>query len=176
MMQTQQIVLDRQEARQLFRKYHEHRHYSEPVDLEIQKTYQAISRGQVVVKALESIVTAGVGEDGFPRLAIWRADAATCYVEMRSTGGARMSMDRWPREAHNRRYIEFTAGSFPRSRERSAAQAIVPLVPIDLRPAAGSKIITSSSKRFGRRRPRSIRCCCAASARPIFGSSAPPGN
>ena len=75
MMQTKQIVLDRQEARQLFRKYREHRHYSEPVDLETQKTYQAISRGQVVVKALKSIVTAGAGEDGFPRLAICRADA-----------------------------------------------------------------------------------------------------
>jgi hypothetical protein len=118
-MQTQQIVLDRQEARQLFRKYREHRHYSKPVDLEIQRTYQAISRGHVVVKALESIVAAGVGEDGFPKLAICRADASTCYLEMRSTGGARMSMDRWPRETHNRPYIEFAPGSFPRCPRRS---------------------------------------------------------
>lgn len=31
-MQTQQIVVDRAEARALYRKYREHQHYSTPID------------------------------------------------------------------------------------------------------------------------------------------------
>ena len=41
---------------------------------------------------------------------------------------------------------------------------------------AGSRITTSFGKRSGSRRHRSIRCCRGASARPICGLSAPPGN
>jgi hypothetical protein len=136
-MQTENIVLDRGEALRLYRKYREHRHYSQPVDLEIQRVYQAIAKGQVVIKALSSIIGAGVGDDGLPKLAICRADATMCFVEMRSDGGARMSADRWPKENHNRRYIDFAAGSFPGNRTRRAGQAIMPLVPINLRPKRG---------------------------------------
>ena len=63
-METREIVLDRIEARALWRKYREHQHYAKPIDWEIQRTYQLIAQGRVVIKALDSILTAGVGEDG----------------------------------------------------------------------------------------------------------------
>ena len=137
-MQTENIVLERGQALTLYRKYREHQHYSQPIDLEIQRVYQAIAKGQVVIKALASIVAAGVGEDGLPKLAIVRADATKCFVEMRTDGAARMSADRWPRELYVRRNIDFTAGSFPDgNRKRRAGEAIAPLVPIDIRPKRG---------------------------------------
>ena len=121
-MQTENIVLERGQALALYRKYREHQHYSEPIDLEIQRVYQAIAKGQVVIKALASVVAAGVGEDGLPKLAIVRADATKCFVEMRTDGAARMSADRWPREPHTRRYIDFKAGSFPAGRSDAAGR------------------------------------------------------
>ena len=139
-METQRIVVDRDEARALFRKYREHRHWSEPIDQEIQRTYQLIARGEIIIKALESVVKAGLGEDGHPKLAIVRADATTCFLEYRHDGGVRMGMDSWPQENHRRRYIDFPPGSFPAAPTRKGwarAQAIVPLVPIDLRPRRG---------------------------------------
>jgi len=137
-METERIVVDRVEARALFRKYREHRHWSEPIDKEIQRTYQLIARGQVIIKALESVVTAGVGEDGLPKLAIARADATTCFLEYRHDGGARMSMDQWAQENHRRRYLDFAAGAFPAPPNRRwRAQAMVPLIPIDIRPRRG---------------------------------------
>lgn len=66
-METQQITLERDAARALWRKYREHQHYAKPIDWEIQRTYQLIAQGRLVIKALESIRTAGVGEDGLPQ-------------------------------------------------------------------------------------------------------------
>jgi hypothetical protein len=49
-----------------------------------------------------------------------------------------MSFDRWPREPHTRGYIDFKAGSFPAgTRARRAAEAITPLIPVDIRPKRG---------------------------------------
>ena len=139
-METERIVIDRTEARALFRKYREHRHWSEPIDQEIQRTYQLIARGEIIIKALESVVKAGVGEDGLPKLAIARADAKTCFLEYRHDGGARMAMDQWAQENHRRRYVDFAPGSFPAPPPRKGwarVEAMVPLVPIDVRPRRG---------------------------------------
>ena len=140
-METQNIVVDRLEARALYRKYREHQHYAKPIDWEIQRTYQLIAQGRLVIKALESIVTAGVGEDGYPKLAICRADAETCFYQWSTNGSARMAMTQWARSNHRRQYIDFPAGSFPQPpKDRSGwsrQQAIVPLVPIDMRPKRG---------------------------------------
>ena len=141
-METEQIVVDRHEARELWRKYRKHRHYSKPIDWEIQRTYQLISQGKLVIRALASVTAAGVNEaDGLPKLAICRADATECYYRWHGDGGARFSMTAWARNSHRRTYIDFPAGSFPKpvetSRSWSRAVAIVPLIPIDLRPKRG---------------------------------------
>jgi hypothetical protein len=137
-METQNITVDREEARALYRKYREHQHYSTPLDLEIQRVYDAIAKGRVVIRALASIAQAGLGEDHLPKLAIVRANATDCFVQMRADGSARFSSKRYPPENHWRTYVDMPAGSFPeRSYSGRDHAAQVPLVPIHLRPKRG---------------------------------------
>lgn len=141
-MQTQNIVVERAEARALYRKYREHQHYAKPIDWEIQRTYQLIAQGRVIVKALESMVAAGVGEDGYPKLAIVRADAESCFLQYDGDGSVRFASEAWLRnKAARNKYIHFPAGAFPAPphlrRNWSRVQAITPLIPIDLRPKRG---------------------------------------
>lgn len=140
-MQAETIAVDRDKARELFLKYRAHQHYSTPIDLEIQRTYQQIAQGRVVIKALESVAKAGVGDDGYPKLAICRADAATCYLSLGQSDVVRMASKPWARDTETRCYFEWPAGTFPpfpRARPTwSRVQAMVPLVPVHLRPKRG---------------------------------------
>jgi hypothetical protein len=138
-MQTQNIVVDRVEARALYRKYREHQHYSTPIDWEIQRTYQLIAQGRLVIRALDSITAAGVGEDGYPKLAIIRADARDCFLRYDPDGRVVFAAD-WRSRSPGKR-IELPAGSFP-ARARyiggwDNVKAQVPLIPIHLRPKRG---------------------------------------
>lgn len=135
-MQANQVTLDRDEARRLYLKYRTHQHYSQPVDLEIQRVYNAIAKGHLVIKALESIAQAGLGPDGLPKLAIIRADARMAYLRLSYEGGARYAMKRWQRDTETRCYIDLPPGSFASHATRDA-EAIVPLIPIELRPKRG---------------------------------------
>lgn len=138
-MHVDQIVVDRDAAARLLRKYKEHQHYSTPVDLEIQRCYDAIAQGRMVIRALASIAAAGLGDDHLPKLAIVRADAPECHVYMRSDGGARFSTKAWTRDDHRRCYVDVPAGSFPEQSRRWGRQfaAMTPLIPIHLRPRRG---------------------------------------
>jgi hypothetical protein len=134
-METQQITVDREEARALWRKYREHQHYSTPVDDDIRRTYDALGKGKIVIQALASIVAAGLGEDGLPKLAIIRADAPSCHLYMRPNGAARFATKPWARDDHRRTYIDLPAGSFPDARKvHQHFAAITPLVPVHQRP------------------------------------------
>ncbi len=137
-MQTERIEMDRDEALALYREYRKSRRYETKIDAEVKRTYRAISQGKVVIRALESIANAGLKEDGFPALAICRADATHCEVNMGWSGGATFyasTRDRrvWSRAKANR--IELRAGVFPRmERKRSDAVAVIPQPPLHLRP------------------------------------------
>src|SRR5262252_8942210 len=147
-MDIERMTVNRQEAEQLYRKYKEHRAYSEPIDWEIQRTYQLLSHGKLVIRALESVVRAGVTEAGLPKLALASAAAKTCFLERRANGAAIMkSSASWRSNKNN--YVwpsgsfDFPAGSFPmgwdgkyrNTRQYHTAQ--LPLVPIHLRPKRG---------------------------------------
>jgi hypothetical protein len=151
-MQTQQIVVDRSKALELYRAYKKHAHYSTPIDREVMRAYQELSHGRLVIKALESVATAGVKTEGvdagFPKLALCRADAPTCKVEMSSDGGATMHAgDIEPRSrwrfgggvVQSRNVFSFPKGTFPEpKRERRwRGEAITPIVPIHMRPKRG---------------------------------------
>lgn len=69
-MDVERIEVDREKARELYRAYKTHQHYQQPLDAAIQRAYQLIAQGRVIIKALESIRAAGVGADGLPKLAI----------------------------------------------------------------------------------------------------------
>ena len=82
------IEVDRKQARELYQKYKAHVHYSQPIDREIQRTYQLIAQGRMVIRALESIKAAGVNDRGLPVLAILRADFTHCHCDVHNDGRA----------------------------------------------------------------------------------------
>jgi hypothetical protein len=147
-METTHVTLDRDEAARLYRKYKGHKAYSQPIDWEVQRAYQLLAKGKLIIKALESVVRAGVNEAGLPKLALAGATAKACFLERWASGGCTMaSSSSW--RAKNNRY-EWRAGSFtfpPDSfpwnwnsthrTNRAVHQAILPLIPLHLRPKRG---------------------------------------
>src|SRR5262245_23621086 len=79
-MKVEELKLDPEKARELWRKYQEHRAYQSPHDEEIAAIYKRIAQGRTVIRALESIRAAGVNSEGLPKLAIARADQTLCYL------------------------------------------------------------------------------------------------
>jgi hypothetical protein len=120
--------------------------------------YKAIASGQQVIDLGQTLHAAGVQDDTlYPRLAICRADARVCRVEM-GAGGSAIFLDdaqRWRRQAKSRR-VGLPNGTFPayttrwltdgglvryrpngvleRDRWRNQATALVPIVPPRLHP------------------------------------------
>lgn len=132
-MRVEKLVIDREAAREAWRKYQAHKAWSKPHDAEIAAIYKRIGQGHQVIRALESIRVAGMNEKGLPRLAICAAHMTECYFEPwtdRCTFGKRSpsSRDRsgvvrmdWPGLKHS--YNQHTA--------------TVPLIQIHLRPKRG---------------------------------------
>jgi hypothetical protein len=140
-METEKITISREEAHDLFLKYKAHQHYSTPVDLDIQRAYDAVAKGKVLIRAIASIAAAGLGDDGLPKLAICRAATdqgkliEQCSLYLKSDGGARFSTTPWTQDRNWRTYVDIPAGSFPATDKRFRHWvAQVPLVPVHLRP------------------------------------------
>lgn len=152
-MDAQHVTVDRKEALALYRKYKEHAAYSEPVDWEIQRTYQLLAQGKVVIKAIESVRLGGLNEKGLPKLALGPATAAACHIHRERNGSMVMAPDDgfWMSRGESRRFrfaeetFAFPVQTFP-IREydgkryyghTSAHRAMTPIVPIHLRPKRG---------------------------------------
>lgn len=143
-METQTITLDREIALEKFREYKKHLHYSTPVDHEIRRTYQHIARGRVVIRALDSIVKAGLNEQKLPKLAVVRADMPLCRFRASRDGsatffGLQKDASQWASAPKSQSLtFPFPEGSFPGAADgRYAYEAIVPIIPIDKRPKRG---------------------------------------
>jgi hypothetical protein len=137
MMDTQAIEMERDAARAMWLKYKTHKHYSKPIDTEIQRIFELIAKGKVVIRALESIRKAGLNRYGLPKLALVRADAKRCYLDIYQNGAARMSAIRWPRaNTAASQTFGFETGTFTGCHTGSY-EAIVPLIPPDIRPQRG---------------------------------------
>jgi hypothetical protein len=130
------ITIARETARELWRAYRKHQHYSTPIDREVMSAYQKLAQGRLVIKALESIVTAGVDDNGLPKLAIARADARICQLRMHGQGEATMltgPASFWGKSTATR--FQFPRGTFPSATAVwRNAEAIVPQAPLNLRP------------------------------------------
>lgn len=155
-MQTVGITIDRTKARELYREYKKHLHWSQPIDDEIRRAYQLLAQGRLIIQALASIKDAGLkteGADaGFPKLALCRANAMSCKVRMADNGGMIMSAgdveprSRWrwggnqPEAVYqSRNCFTFPAGTFgPRPTIQSwRGEALLPTPPLNLRPQRG---------------------------------------
>ena len=130
------LTISKDAARDLWRAYQKHRHYSTPIDREVMSAYQKLAQGKLVIKALESIVTAGADANGLPKLAIARADATVLRLARRSDGSATMTTaERWSRRSNaaSSIWFDFPPGTLPGPGWKNA-EAIVPHVPLHLRP------------------------------------------
>lgn len=142
-IQPHHVQVDREQAKDLYKSYKAHVHYSTPVDREIQRTYQLIAQGRVVIRVIDSIKAAGVNEAKQPKLAICRADAADCWLEIGGDGSGVYSMDQWPKTRwragggllHWRRSVQMPAGTF--THQTRKIKATLPIIPIHLRPKRG---------------------------------------
>jgi hypothetical protein len=130
------ITISRDAARDLWRAYQKHRHYSTPIDREVMSAYQKLAQGKLVIKALESIASAGADDKGLPKLAIARADAKILHLTKRHDGSATMTTARsFSRRANATptTWFDFPVATFPGAGWRNA-EAIVPTVPLHVRP------------------------------------------
>lgn len=136
-MEVAKIEMTKAEARELYREYKKHQHYSEPIDWELQRTYQLLAQGRLIIQALESIKRAGLDATGHPKLAIARADQKAAFCTMWRDGSCRFTTDGWSRSAS--KSIEFPSGSFRNvpGNGITNARAALPLIPIKLRPRRG---------------------------------------
>lgn len=134
-MHVEKLTVDREKARDLWRQYKTHQHYSTPMDAEIQRTYKMLAQGRTVIRALESIRLAGLNDQLLPKLAILRADHSHVELRMRSDGGAMMEAPGLHRGGRGQSF-SWPAGSFARS-TWVYGKAQLPIIPIHLRPKRG---------------------------------------
>jgi hypothetical protein len=139
-MDMSTLKMDRSEARELYEKYRAATYFGGPIDKEIARTYRLIGQGKVIIRALESIKAAGLDEEGLPKLAIIRADAAKCHLGLGRDGSARFANNDgtyWSRRLRNKWECRLPPGTFPpRQHSLDTREAIVPIVPAHLRPKA----------------------------------------
>lgn len=135
-MEVEKIIVDKIEARKLYREYKEHQQFQTPEDREIQKAYKLIAAGRVIIRAVESVRAAGVGADGFPKLALCRADSRACRVEMYASGECRMYADYpgWHAPRADSKRVMMPPGTFPPRTSHANARGVLPLIPVHLRP------------------------------------------
>jgi len=136
------LTIAKDTARDLWRAYQKHKYYSTPIDKEIMSAYKKLAQGKLVIKALESITSAGANEEGLPKLAIVRADAKLCHLQARGDGGVSMHSSILTNSRTRRRTIgqsfstrfDFPTGSFPGLTRWKNYEGIVPIVPLHERP------------------------------------------
>lgn len=119
------------------------RHNTE--DEQIMRGYEAILKGRQIISLRKTMATAGLDAKGYPKLAILRADARECWVEMNREGGVTFQLDRWNRDRGgivSTTAVRVPRGTFPAKewpeKMPPLACAIVPIVPPEYRPAKGS--------------------------------------
>lgn len=151
-MHTEKIQIDRVQAALLYRDYKKALHYQtplDPIDGEIMQAYRLISKGKVIIRALESIRQAGLTRDFLPKLAIAPATAEKCFLTRYRDGQFRMAPRQWGRGGKRNMFdfreatFVFPAESFPMDwsgKHRSSISehtAQVPSVPLHLKPRRG---------------------------------------
>ena len=141
-MDTETIRFDPNEARELWRKYLAHRHYSKPIDQEIASIYKTIAQGRTVIRALASIAAAGMHSGGpyhnLPKLAIAPAEAER-VIWQPGRPAHRFQTQRWARSNEARRCrVEIPAAMLPGIGSNwPRGKALIPQIPLHLRPKRG---------------------------------------
>ncbi len=140
-MNVVDVPVTRQQARELMHAYRDHRSAQTPEDRAIERAYREIASGRVLIRALESIKEAGLDEMGRPKLAIVRADHGRVQLNIGpSTDATFQPMQRTKRPNWNNGWHVGSHHPIKVPGLRSEKylhrdnQAIVPMIPVHLRP------------------------------------------
>lgn len=140
-MDVVEVPVTRAKARELMHAYRAHRSAQTPEDRAIERAYREIASGRVLIRALDSIKAAGLDAKGLPKLAIVRADHQRVYASVSQHSDTsfqpmalnkrrpRFAESRWERTQHHAITVPGLRGS-----QHAQGQAIVPLIPVHLRP------------------------------------------
>ena len=113
--------------------YKQHRAAYDKHDWEIERIYRAIARGKIVVSALQAIPAAGLNEQGWPKLAIMRADQEVCICSR--SNPEKVTMRAPDRFCAKDRFFEIAWTNRPQPTERwRDASAVLPRIPPQHRP------------------------------------------
>ncbi len=139
-MQVPHVKMNRNKAYKLYKAYKTHQSYEHPEDYEIMRAYQLIAQGKVIIQAMAAIKNAGLNDEGLPYLAIARADAKECALELNRWGGGFFGTHDYSRQ-NSRTRIEFPNSFFPgdenNRRNTWNTKATIPLIPPQHRPKRG---------------------------------------
>lgn len=139
------LEVPKPQAERAFKAYQaavRERHNAE--DEQIMRGYKAILSGKQIISLRKTMTTAGLDAKGYPKLAIIRADARLCWVEMNREGGCTFMDKRWVNDRGgivSSVAVRVPVGTWPRTEDPTPiptrAQAIVPNIPPEYRPATG---------------------------------------
>jgi hypothetical protein len=138
-MAVVEVPVTREKARELMKAYRDHRSAQTTEDRAIERAYREIASGRVLIRALDSIKAAGLDDQGRPKLAIVRADHKRVRLSIGPSSDATFQP------------MAFTKGNYWRADWRMTshhaiavpgllhsqylnAEAVVPLIPVHLRP------------------------------------------
>lgn len=132
------VVIDKTKALDLYRDYQKHLHYSKPVDEEVRRAAHWIGRGKLVISALDAIKAAGLNSSGYPKLAIGRADLKEVFFYGSTNGRARFASSlRALHQRPDRSCVDFPAGTFAFPKMIWEAMALLPAIPLHVKPQRG---------------------------------------
>jgi hypothetical protein len=141
-MHVQKLVITEAEAVKLLQRYQTHKNYEKPnaFDMEVTRIAKLIAKGKMIIKAQGSIVGAGLNDNKLPKLAIARADAPWCRLNVVYPQTAVMlSGIEWSNGKTARdKIFKFEANAFPGIvAGKNQHRAIMPHIPPDIRPKRG---------------------------------------
>ncbi len=130
------VTVDKVVAQQALRDYRNARAAVTDEDRAIMTAYRQIARGRIVVQAIESIRVAGRFEDtGLPKLALTRANERKVHCRNWRDSVEFSSLDRWGRGGNRNSMLIKRMPFFDGDGSKNGI-AIVPIVPLSLRPKA----------------------------------------
>lgn len=140
-METATFTMPAELARLKFEEYREalKQKYDETDD-ELMRSFKALSEGTPVLDLVETLKLGGVDEKSYPKLAIIRASAETCYWQGNSDGGgifSAMLMNRNQLSTSGHNAVIIPKRTFPLpfvDRYWQRQQAALPHIPPSLRP------------------------------------------
>lgn len=138
-MNVPTITMPIEEARAAFREYRDtvRTRQEQDGDAAIMIGYGALARGRAIVDIFEAIPTAGLHDNGLPKLAIGRADWPYVQLAWRWKHPGHWTFAKWPSPRRGRppAGINLPAGLLPRSSVNFTPRAMTPLIPPRIRPA-----------------------------------------